>query len=148
MRTPWRAATILAATAFLAAASACFTPGLRLDRSIPLVRHEPYEDHFRNMDYSLAYRYTLEGDASSGTDLLMFSGQLTPRRGLATFVLRLHILDAAGGVLGTETLYSPGAGHGAGRASFDRRIEVTDEAAGIAFSHIARENRGPPRFRP
>ena len=86
--------------------------------------------------------------AAPGTDVILFYGQLTPRRGEAAIILRVHLLDAAGGVLVTETLYSPGAGQGAGRASIARRIEVPDMAAAIAFIHMARENMGPSRLRP
>lgn len=76
---------------------------------------------------------------ASEPDQIEFSGKLTPRQGLLTLTLRLHLLDAAGKVLTTQVLYAPGGGQGAGRATIDRKIDVPPGAVTLAFSHYAKD---------
>ena len=133
----WRWLFWVPAWAFLI--MACQTPGLVLENRLPLVKNKPYEGTQQSMDYQLAYRYTFREGTNSGPGTIDFSGKLVPRRGLDTFILRLHMLNAAGDVVATHVLYSPGAGNSAARSSISKQIEVPADTESIAFSHVARD---------
>jgi len=118
---------------------ACGMPNADLEHQTPLVKNQPYEGTQQSMDYQLAYRYVFSKGDASEPDQIEFTGKLTPRRGLATLTLRLHLLDAAGKVLATQVLYAPGSGQGAGRSSLNRTIDVPSGAVTLAFSHFAKD---------
>jgi hypothetical protein len=118
----------------------CQTPRLGLKYQEPLVKDKPYEGAQQDMDYQLTYRYIYHPGNPSGA--IDFTGKLTPRRGLYTFILRLHLLNSSGDVLETHVLYAPGSGNGAAKTSIQQRIEVPPEATAIAFSDLALD---PPR---
>ena len=127
---------------------ACSTnPRLGPHQQMALVEHQPYEGFHRTMDYQIGFGYTFHEGRGGKSDRIEFSGRLVPRRGLDTFILRVHFLDESGYVLGTQVLYAPGAGRGAGRATISRVIEVPTGAINIGFSHVAREQRIRPRGR-
>jgi len=129
--------------------SSCAGPTVALEQQAPLAKTQPYEGTQQNMDYQLAYRYVFSSGGSSGPDQIEFTGNLTPRRGLATLAIRLHLLDASGQVLATQVLYAPGANQGAGRSTINRKIEVPPGAVKIGFSHFAKDyaTRPGPRRR-
>jgi hypothetical protein len=122
-------------------------PRLGPHQQMALVKHHPYEGSHRTMDYQIGFAYTFHEGRGREPDRIEFSGRLVPRRGLDTFILRLHFLDESGHVLGTQVLYAPGAGRGAGRATISRVIEVPTGTVNIGFSHVAREQRIRPRGR-
>ena len=122
----------------------CAAKTVPLEHQTPLVKNQPYEGTQQNMDYRLAYRYVFAKDRAAGPDRIEFTGKLTPRRGLATLTIRLHLLDATGKILATQILYAPGAGQGAGRSTIDRNIEIPPGAVTLAFSHFAQENAARP----
>ena len=117
--------------------TSCQTPGLILKNQMPLVKDKPYNGTQQTMDYQLTYRYSYYMGHPSGT--IDFSGNLVPRKGLQTFILRLHLLNSSGDVLATSVLYAPGAGNGAARTSIKKKIEVPPDTTAIAFSHLAKE---------
>ncbi len=128
-------------------ASCSTSPRIAPGQQMPLVKHQPHKGSHRTMDYQITFAYTfLEGHGGE-PDRIDFSGRLIPRRGLDTFILRLHFLDENGNVLGTQVLYAPGAGRGAGRPAISRMIEVPERAINMGFSHVAREQRIRPRGR-
>ena len=118
----------------------CQTSRLGLEYQEPLVTDRPYEGAQHDMDYQLTYRYIYHPGHPTGA--IDFTGNLTPRRGLYTFILRLHLLNSSGDVLATHLLYAPGTGNGAAKTSIKQRIEVPHDAAAIAFSDLALD---PPR---
>ena len=125
--------------------AACATPAAVLvNQQTALVKDRPHTGVHRTMDYRIEFTYTFKAGKGEVTDRLAFAGRVVPRRGLDTFVLRLHFLDAAGLVLGTTILYAPGAGRGAGRPAVDRLIDVPAGTEKIGFSHVARERRVLP----
>jgi hypothetical protein len=101
-----------------------------------------YEGTQRTLFYTLDYTYVFQAGTDAQPAALDFNARLVPRRGLATLTVRLHFQDGAGRRLATHTLYAPGAGQGAGRATISRRIEVPDGAVQFVFSQVAREHRG------
>ena len=128
--------------------SGCAGPVVVPEQQSPLAKNQPYEGTQKNMDYQLTYRYVFSSGGTSGPDQIEFTGELIPRRGLETFALRLHLLDASGQVLATHALYAPGTRQGAGRSTINRKIEFPPGAVNIAFSHFAQDNatrRGPRR---
>ncbi len=128
--------------AILLMLTSCSThPRINPNQQMPLVKLQPYKSSHRTMDYHIAFAYTFHGGGGGGADRIEFSGHLVPRRGLDTFVLRFHFLDESGHVLGTQILYAPGAGRGAGRATINRMMEVPTGAVNIGFSDVAREKR-------
>jgi hypothetical protein len=127
---------------------ACSThPRIGPNQQMTLVKHQPFRGSHRTMDYQIVFSYTFVEGHGGEPDRMEFSGRLVPRRGLDTFILRVHFLDESGYVLDTQILYAPGAGRGAGRATFSRVIEVPVGAVNIGFSHVAREQRIRPRGR-
>ncbi len=125
--------------------AACATPpALSVNQQTALVKDHPHTDVHRTMDYRIEFTYTFKAGKGEANDRLAFTGRVVPRRGLDTFVLRLHFLDAAGQALGTTILYAPGAGRGAGRPAIDRLIDVPAGTEKIGFSHVARERRVLP----
>lgn len=133
----WRWLILVPAWAFLL--MACQTPGLVLENRLPLVKNRPYEGTQQSMDYQLTYRYSFSDGANSGQGTMDFTGKLVPRRGLDTFILRLHMLNAAGDVVATQVLYAPGAGNSAARSTISKQIDVPPDTESIAFSHVARD---------
>ena len=127
---------------FLAACSS--TPAVRASNQMTLVKDGPYSGAHRTMDYRVEFTYTFQAGKGAAADSMQFEGRVVPRRGLDTFLLRLHFLDGDGQVLGTTILYAPGARRGAGRPSISRTIDVPPGAAKIGFSHVAREQRVLP----
>ena len=117
--------------------SGCAGPAVKPEHQLPLVKNQPYEGTQQTMDYQLEYRYVFSSGGSSEPDQIEFTGNLTPRRGFETFILRLHLLDASGNVLATHALYAPGSNQGAGRSTINRKIEVPPGAVMIGFSHFA-----------
>ena len=117
----------------------CAARTVPLEHQTPLVKNQPYEGIQQNMDYELAYCYVFVKGGVAEPDRIEFTGKLTPRRGLETLTIRLHLLDAAGKMLATQVLYAPGAGQGAGRSTIVRKIDVPPTAVNLAFSHIARD---------
>ena len=126
-------------TVMIIGVMACGMPSADLEHQTPLVKNQPYEGTQQTMDYQLAYRYVFSKGGASEPDQIEFTGKLTPRQGLVTLTLRLHLLDAAGKVLITQVLYAPGSGQGAGRSSIDRKIDVPSGAVTLAFSHFAKD---------
>ena len=131
---------VILVVGYLAGACAT-TPRVVLDNQIALVRDQPFEGSHRTMDYQLQFVYTFRQGAGEASDHIEFTGRLVPRRGLDTFILRLHFLDAAGAILATGIVYAPGAGRGAGRATIERQFEVPADAVAMGFSHVAQERR-------
>jgi hypothetical protein len=125
----------------------CAAKTVRLDHQRPLVKNQPYEGIQQNMDYELAYRYVFVNGGVAEPDRIEFTGKLTPRRGLETLTIRLHLLDTAGKMLATQVLYAPGAGQGAGRSTINRNIEVAPGAVTLAFSHFAQDQAARPGLR-
>jgi hypothetical protein len=125
----------------------CAARTVPLEHQTPLVKNQPYEGTQQNMDYQLAYRYVFAKGGAAEPDRIEFTGRLTPRRGLETLVIRLHLLDAAGKMLATQVLYAPGAGQGAGRSAIDRNIDAPSGAVALAFSHFAQEYAARPILR-
>ena len=125
----------------------CAAKTVPLEHQTPLVKNQPYEGTQQNMDYQLAYRYVFVKGGLAGPDRIEFTGKLTPRRGLETLTIRLHLLDAAGKMLATQVLYAPGAGQGAGRSTINRNVEVPPGAVTLAFSHFAQEYAARPILR-
>jgi len=125
----------------------CAAKTVPLEHQTPLVKNQPYDGTQQNMDYQLAYRYVFVKNEVAGPDRIEFTGKLTPRRGLETLVIRLHLLDAAGKMLATQVLYAPGAGQGAGRSTINRNIEAPPGAEALAFSHFAQEYAARPGLR-
>lgn len=119
--------------------NSCAAPTVALERQTPLVKNQPYEGTQQSMDYQLAYRYVFSKGGPSEPDQIEFAGKLRPRRGLATRTLRLHVLDAAGKVLAAQVLYAPGSGHGAGRSSIHRAMDVPLHAVTLGFSHFVKD---------
>lgn len=119
--------------------NSCAAPTVALEHQSPLVKNQPYEGTQQSMDYQLAYRYVFSKGGPSEPNRIEFKGKLTPRRGMDTLTVRLHLLDALGKVLTTQVLYAPGAGQGAGRSSIDRMIDVPPSAVTLAFSHFAKD---------
>jgi hypothetical protein len=104
-----------------------------------------YEGSQRALYYALTYSYVFYDGAQGQPGRIEFTGQLVPRRGLGTLVIRLHFRDADGRNLATHTLYAPGAWKGAGRATIQRSLQVPPDAAYFDFSHVAREQRARMR---
>jgi hypothetical protein len=125
----------------------CAAKTVPLEHQTPLVKNQPYEGTQQNMDYQLAYRYVFVKGGVAETDRIEFTGKLTPRRGLETLTIRIHLLDAAGKMLATQVLYAPGAGQGAGRSAINRNIEVPPGAVTLAFSHFVQEYAARPGLR-
>jgi hypothetical protein len=123
----------------IGALNSCTAPKVALEHRTPLVKNQPYEGTQQSMDYQLAYRYIFSKGGASQPDQIEFTGKLTPRRGLDSLTVRLHLLDASGKVLATQVLYAPGAGQGAGRSTINRTIEVPPDAVTLAFSHSAKD---------
>ena len=126
-------------TVLITGIMACGLPDKDLEHQTPLVKNQPYEGAQQTMDYNLAYRYVFSKGSASEPDRIEFTGKLTPRQGLETLTLRLHLLDAAGKVLATQVLYAPGGGQGAGRSTIDLKIDVPPGAVTLAFSHYAKD---------
>ena len=118
---------------------ACGLPNADLEHQTPLVKNQPYEGTQQTMDYQLAHRYVFSKGGASEPDQIEFTGKLTPRQGLVTLTLRLHLLNAAGEVLATQVLYAPGGGQGAGRSTINRKMDVPPGAVTLAFSHYAKD---------
>ena len=123
----------------IGALNSCAAPTVALEHQTPLVKNQPHEGTQQSMDYQLSYRYVFSKGGSSETGQIEFTGKLTPRQGLVTLRLRLHLLDASGKVLATQVLYAPGSGQGAARSSINRTIEVPPDAVTLAFSHFAKD---------
>ena len=125
-------------------AASASSPTIRESNQMALVKDQTHTGSHRTMDYRIEFTYTFQPGEGGGADSLQFEGRITPRRGLNTFLLRLHLLDDGGHVLGTSILYAPGAGRGAGRPTISRTIEVPAGTEKIGFSHVARERRRLP----
>ena len=138
MRSILRLTWIALVLSWIGTLNSCAAPTVALEHQTPLVKNQPYEGTQKSMDYQLTYRYIFSKGGVSEPDRIEFTGKLTPRQGLVTLTLRLHLLDASGKVLATQVLYAPGAGQGAGRSSINRTIEVPMDAVTLAFSHFAK----------
>ncbi len=121
------------------------TPTRTVGNPIPLVRVQTQTETHRTMDYQIEFTYTFQAGEGNAPDSIQFDGRIIPRRGLTTFSLRLHFMDEARQIIGTNILYAPGARRGAGRRTISRSIEVPDRAVSLGFSHEAREQRVRPR---
>ncbi len=121
--------------------ASCSTPGRTVGETVPLNRTGHDTATHRTMDYRIEFSYAFQPGHGSTSDSIQFNARVIPRRGLNTFVLRLHFLDETGQIIGTSILYAPGARRGAGRPTISRLIEVPDGAARMGFSHEAREQR-------
>lgn len=139
MHSIFRLTWIALAVSGIGTLNSCAAPRVALEHQTPLVRNQPYEGSQQSMDYQLTYRYVFSKGDASEPDRIAFTGKLTPRRGLVTLTVRLHLLDASGKMLATRVLYAPGSGQGAGRSSINRTIQVPPDAVTLAFSHFAQD---------
>lgn len=76
---------------------------------------------------------------STGGGTLLFKGRLDPRRGLHSLSVRVNFLDTDGKIIGSKSIYSPGAGRGAAKSELEQTFEVPADEVSVAFSRIARE---------
>ena len=96
----------------------------------------------KTTDYAMEYQLVRQPADDSGTGKLVLKGKLVPRRGLDSLSIWINFLDAEGTIIGSKTLYSPGAGRGAARTNLEKTFEVPPETVSVAFTHNARE-KGP-----
>ena len=133
-------------TILLIAVAAIFVIGcsgatIREDQRIPLPAESPYESVVKTTDYSMEYQLVYQPADASGSGKLVLKGKLVPRRGLDSFSLWINFLDAEGKMIGSKSIYSPGAGRGAARSDLEKTVEVPPGTVSVAFSHNAREKR-------
>jgi hypothetical protein len=120
----------------------CSGATIRPEQRIALTADTPYESTVKTTDYSMDYQIVYKPAGASGGGTLQFSGKLVPRRGLDSMSIWINFLDAEGKIIGSKTLYSPGAGRGAARTSLEKTFEVPPGTVSMAFTHNARE-KGP-----
>lgn len=120
----------------------CSGTTIRKDQWVSLPADTPYQSMVKNTDYAMEYQLVRQPADDSGTGKLVLKGKLVPRRGLDSLSIWINFLDVEGKIIGSKTLYSPGAGRGAARTSLEKTFEIPPGTVSVAFTHNARE-KGP-----
>jgi len=109
------------------------------ENRIPLKEGGPYTSQWRAEDLAVNYEYQKHGDIFEISGDVTFANSIIYNfRDFSSFFLTMYFTDAAGRIIGDETLTSAGPGQMIGSLTFHKKLTLPPGAENFVFAYRGR----------